>query len=549
MNTSLNSLFNIFYATNSMVDDYPAIAKYFEPLKSQFDEKQRNPDASIMVYGVYNAGKSTVINALIGDNVAATGDIPLTDRIDEYRWGQYAILDTPGVDAPLEHEQVTREQMLMADAIIFVVNPSGAAEELKTLEVMISLLSEGKKLFLVFNEKNPLSVEDFTRLKNDTRSRLQQLAVEQGMHEILADIPIFRVNAKRALKGKLESKQVLLDNSGYPEFEVALAKFIDSITSNDIRIRLAGELQEFLEYFITDLTQDASNETVRQCDSFLRKLVISQGNLRKEIKKEISRNRTFVYDHSKKSLTHDPEKSQSKIEDIYEDAIENVDRALKDGMILLANQFNDDIDALEAALSQRIADCGVHVNSLKESVDVNQTDQPGVFSRINSDIVNQAIGAISGVAKPEHVVAGLKLVKDWIPSIMKGIGPKTMEKWGKLVVGKWIPYVGTAVTVLSSLWDVFAEDPEEKELRQQSEQHQRERERFMQEVEDIAQNIANQYESAMNRQVAEVLDPWFSEMKKKVSDTLNTASQDQQKNSETLTQAQQLLTRLTTDNV
>lgn len=128
MEITTPALFSAYDRTVELVNQHPAMAAGFATVQRQFDDKRRQPDASIMVYGVYNAGKSTLINALIGDNVAKTGDIPLTDSVDAYSWGNTRILDTPGVDAPLAHEQVTREQMLAADAIIFVVNPSGAAK-------------------------------------------------------------------------------------------------------------------------------------------------------------------------------------------------------------------------------------------------------------------------------------------------------------------------------------------------------------------------------------------------------------------------------------
>lgn len=547
MKMSSNVLFDTFNSTAELVSHYPAMAEVFEPVAIQFADKQRQPDASIMVYGVYNAGKSTLINALVGKNVAATGDIPLTDRVDEYRWGQYAILDTPGVDAPQAHEQVTRDQMLKADAIIFVVNPSGAAEELKTLQVLIDLLAEGKKLFLVFNEKDTLSLEDFTRLKNDTRIRLQALAATRGMCDVLADIPIWRVNALSALIGKLKQKQGLIEDSGYPAFETALTTFVESITTDDVSDRLTRQLRGFLEHFIAVLMRNAGSESVRQYDTLLRNLVVAQGNCRREIKKEISNNRTSIYERSKMALRQDPQQSQSKIEDFYQNASDNVKRVLNDEMEFLANQFNDDIETLEAVLSRSATDNGVQVNCLKEgSDDVAVTDISGAPSRINADMVNQAVNVVGKMAKPEHVVEGLKLVKEWIPSIMKGIGPKTMEKWGSLLVGKWIPYIGPAVTVLSTVWDMFADDPEEKKLRQQSEQYQRERERFMQEVEDIAQNIATQYETAMTSLITEVLEPWFSEMKKKVTDTLNTANQRELANRSAITEAQQLLRKVRT---
>lgn len=549
MKTSLNSLFDIFNDTEAMVRDYPDMGKAFKPIALQFSEKKSKPDASIMVYGVYNAGKSTLINALIGQNIAPAGDIPLTDRVDEYRWGQYAILDTPGVDAPLAHEKVTREQMLKADAIIFVVNPSGAAEEIKTLQVIIDLLANGKKLFLVFNEKNPLSLEDFIQLKNKTRERLQLLAEAHGIHGVLADIPIFRVNAQRALKGKLEQKSALLNNSGFPAFEAALTTFIDGITQDDVYARLAGQLNNFLAHFIETLTKNAGSETVCQYDTLLRNLVTAQGNCRKEIKNEIGRNRTTIYERSKSALRQDPQQSQSKIEGFYQDACANASRVLQDEMEFLANQFNNDVAILEAALLHRADNNGVKINSVNLGAETAAVgDKPSALSHINADMLHQVAGTVGKMAKPEHIVTGLKIVKDWMPSVMKGIGAKTMEKWGAAVVGKWIPMVGPAITVLSGLWDIFADDPEEKQLSQQLEQQQRERERFMQEVDDIAQDIANQYESAMTGMIAEGLEPWLSEMKQKVADLLASANQNEQEHLVVIAKAQQLLIRLTPDN-
>lgn len=54
------------------------------------------------------------INALMAVRMRPPGDIPLTSRINNYSWGKYSIFDTPGVDAPKAHEEVTKEQMLKA---------------------------------------------------------------------------------------------------------------------------------------------------------------------------------------------------------------------------------------------------------------------------------------------------------------------------------------------------------------------------------------------------------------------------------------------------
>ncbi|MGL5408129.1 MAG: hypothetical protein ACRDAP_05325, partial [Shewanella sp.] len=340
-------------------------------------------------------------------------------------------------------------------------------------QVIIDLLANGKKLFLVFNEKNPLSLEDFIQLKNKTRERLQLLAEAHGIHGVLADIPIFRVNAQRALKGRLEQKSALLNNSGFPAFETALTTFIDGITQDDVYARLAGQLNNFLAHFIETLTKNVGSETVSQYDTLLRNLVTAQGNCRKEIKNEIGRNRTTIYERSKYALRQDPQQSQSKIEGFYQDACANVSRVLQDEMEFLANQFNNDVAILEAALLHRADNNGVKINSVNLGAETTAVgDKPSALSHINADMLHQVAGTVGKMAKPEHIVTGLKIVKDWMPSVMKGIGEKTMEKWGAAVVGKWIPMVGPAITVLSGLWDIFTDDPEEKQLSQQLEQQQ-----------------------------------------------------------------------------
>ena len=207
MTIQSKALFLTYDRVRNLVVENSNMKKDFLSVQDMFEDKKNKPDASIMVYGVYNAGKSTLINALVGEEVAATDDVPLTDKITAYPCRNYIILDTPGIDAPKEHENVTKEQLVKADAIIFVVNPLGVVEEAKTLAVLMDLFQARKKVFLVFNEKSSLSEEDFAKLKDQTRERLQGLADERNLQGVLKDIPIVKINAKMALTGKLKIKK------------------------------------------------------------------------------------------------------------------------------------------------------------------------------------------------------------------------------------------------------------------------------------------------------------------------------------------------------
>ncbi len=50
-------------------------------LRQQINDVFSRPGPSIMFYGLYNAGKSTMINAIFGREIALTGDIPTTSGV------------------------------------------------------------------------------------------------------------------------------------------------------------------------------------------------------------------------------------------------------------------------------------------------------------------------------------------------------------------------------------------------------------------------------------------------------------------------------------
>ncbi|HCJ7271247.1 TPA: dynamin family protein [Vibrio cholerae] len=531
-------LYRSYTETKKLLAEYPEMHQPFQNVEILFEDKKSSPDLSVMVYGIYNAGKSTLINALTGSEVAATGDIPLTDKITSYQWNNFCILDTPGIDAPLEHEQVTKAQMLKADVVVFVVNPSGAAEEEKTLTSIIDLIIEKKKLFLVFNEKNLLSQEDFIRLKNDTRKRLQILAVEKGVDSVLADIPIFRINAARALKGKLSMQQGLIEHSGITELESALEQFFASIGQGDVNQRLAHSLESFLNYFIKQLEDHESNRLVSRYKELCHKLIVNQNICRDNINQEILINRKNIESKSKASMYKNSENFMVEIEEYYKEAGRAVAGVMDDELNYLMTQFNDDVDTLAEKIT--LQQEGPNIKELSHCTNSESTVS-NPESNIDTEALSKAAGSALKMAKPEHIVDGLKLVKDWAPSLMKGIGPKTMEKWAGQVISKWIPYAGAAVTVISSLYDLFSEDPADKKMREQTKKMQQERERFEREVEDTARDLAEQFERSMNQILRQELEPILQQMTQKVEAALDSASGQDKANRAAVMTAQTLL--------
>ena len=511
----------------------------FAPVEQVFEEKKQQPDACIMVYGVYNAGKSTLINVLLGREEAAMDDIPLTDKVTAYAWNKYCILDTPGVDAPIAHEDVTNAQMVKADVIIFVVDPLGTVEEAKTLEVLVDLLAAHKQVFMVFNDKKGLSDEDYIKLKDQTREQLQRIAMQRGMGNILKEVPIVKINAKRALLGQLKNKPELVELSGYSAFKNQLIEFLEGISLDDVYGRLKHQLVEFLSAHVKTLGSQQNNADVaKKFDKFLRQMIKEKSELSSDMEYEIERERQLIYDNTKRVLRTSPEDCQPKIESIVQQATEQMQRHLSNRLQQVVSIAQQDIDELQAAIPQvRQYTFTGEIPEKKNVANLEQSMSKEQKSLgISAGMAEQASKKMASIVKPEHVVSTLKTVKELLPSLMKGIGPKTMEKWAGTVMSKYIPYVGVAVTAVMALWDVFSDDPEEKEMRRQSEAQRLARERAEQQMDDFAQELANGFKQFMRENILQEIDGFFAQLNTQVekiregfSDTERLASERLQK--------------------
>lgn len=546
MNIQIKELFETYERTKKMVAEHGYMQHDFSVLQNMFEDKKKHPDANIMVYGVYNAGKSTLINALIGKEVAATGDIPLTDVITEYPCRNYMIFDTPGIDAPKEHENVTKEQLEKADAVIFVVNPLGVVEEAKTLAVLMDLFENKKKVFLVFNEKNQLSEADFIQLKNQTRMRLQELADERSLTDILKDIPIIKINAQMALIGKLKNKEKLVEISGYFELEEKLDKFVENISQEDIYSRMKNTLNLFLMENAKLIEEKSNDELVKQYDKFVSVLSRDKLETRRVLSKRVELSKKELYENIKSWIYTETENIGSDIENWIVNRSKLVETELNDALTMSSIKIQDDIEQLQSkiptfsldGLSQDIKKVRVDQWDQDEFVCATSLNEQGV--NISKEQLGSLTSSISKNLKTEHVVAGLNLVKEHLPKLMKGVGEKTIEKWAGQIVGKAVPIASTVITIGLALHDVFSEDPETVRLKRQQEAEQKARERRDQQIEDSAVQISDQFSTSLSIIIYSIIDDFFNQIIRDVKQISSEFGEQDKANSEILNQIVQL---------
>uniref|UniRef100_A0A7C2G5P8 GTP-binding protein n=1 Tax=Thermus islandicus TaxID=540988 RepID=A0A7C2G5P8_9DEIN len=135
----------------------------------------------LVVVGEFNSGKSTLVNALLGEDLLPEGPTPTTERIQLLAYGEGGeergegflrlwrphpllrelhLVDTPGTNALLESHQVLTEGFLpRADLVLFVTSADRPLTRSEA-EVLHLIRAWGKKVLLVVNKVDLLAPKD-----------------------------------------------------------------------------------------------------------------------------------------------------------------------------------------------------------------------------------------------------------------------------------------------------------------------------------------------------------------------------------------------------
>lgn len=206
----------------------------------------------LVVVGEYNSGKSTFINALLGDEVFAMGDLPTTRAISILRYGQAGppetigdhvqlfhyplevlrdldIVDTPGTNSIERMEEaITREFVPRADLILFVTSllqPLTASE----LDFLTHIREWGKKVVFVVNGID-------RRNSDDQLDRVRQYLTHEVSTRLGAARPtLYFISALQALRRKMNDGAATEDSRN--EYALLERYVIETLRETE-RVRL-----------------------------------------------------------------------------------------------------------------------------------------------------------------------------------------------------------------------------------------------------------------------------------------------------------------------
>ncbi|MBV5308873.1 GTPase, partial [Chromatium okenii] len=434
------------------------------------DVQKKAIDATpvVMVFGVYNAGKSTLLNAMLGEERASMADKPETDKVTPYEWRGFTILDTPGIDAPIEHEKVSREQLERSDVVLFVLSNDGTFEEQKTYDEMCDILAAKKPLLVIVNNKSGQSEADpdYRHLYDTVANNLNAAAEQRKLSQKAS---IFLINAKTALKGRLENKEQLVIHSNLPALENAVENRLKDCDASEIASVLGERVKSLIDEALKKLDQREKSPESQLLAGLQESVQGEKLRTRAAITLAI---RSVVNNFRQSYRVAAESGDESRAKAAFENAISGATHAIEKELGIA----NDNL----IALGERLTAAALAVNTDSTSLSLPTsnnalTDQgdskplfpvEDVMRGLTSKLTQEGVQQATKTA----VHATLTLAKDWLPSLMKGVGVKTIEKMAEgagQLLGKAVPFIGPAISIISGIRDYYkAQEAEQAQIRQ-----------------------------------------------------------------------------------
>ena len=209
----------------------------------------------LVMVGEFNAGKSAVINALLGEKMLKEGVTPTTSKINILRYGEerdrkvagenqevvflpvdllseVSIVDTPGTNAIVRyHEELTRHFVPRADLVLFITSVDRPFTESERT-FMEHIRDWGKKVVIVINKLDILQdVEELHQVEG---------FVHQNARDLLGVAPeIISVSARLALRAK-QGEEDLWEPSRFGSLEAYIEETLEK--SSQIKLKFLNPL-------------------------------------------------------------------------------------------------------------------------------------------------------------------------------------------------------------------------------------------------------------------------------------------------------------------
>ena len=268
----------------------------------------------LVIVGEFNSGKSSFINALIGEKLLKEGVTPTTTQINIIRYDEQkketvldantllikapvtilkeiSIVDTPGTNAIIrEHETITNKFIPRSDLVLFVTSSDRPLSESERTFLQ-SIRDWGKKLVIVLNK--------IDLFQNDEELSQVEKFIQDNIQSLLQISPeIFPVSSRNALLAKQGQPQ-LWEPSRFQALENHIQSVLDE--TGRIKLKFLNPLGVGLNLCgrylgVIESRSHLLNEDVEMIDNIDRQLVVYKEDMIKDFEFRMADIENILYE-------------------------------------------------------------------------------------------------------------------------------------------------------------------------------------------------------------------------------------------------------------
>lgn len=132
----------------------------------------KNEKFKVVFFGGFSDGKTTILSALLNRTDLKISPAPTTDKIEEYLFEDYLIVDTPGLFSEnIKHDETSKKFISEADLVIFVTEATNPLKESQhpTIKWLLKDLRKLDQTIFVINKLDETGIvldnkEDFKNM-------------------------------------------------------------------------------------------------------------------------------------------------------------------------------------------------------------------------------------------------------------------------------------------------------------------------------------------------------------------------------------------------
>lgn len=428
-----NTLLNILKPYSN---DYPKLSHVINNIEEIYNHKLTNIKPYIMVYGIYNAGKSSIINELLGSDEAKVNDKPETAVVQEFEWNGYTLADTPGVGAPMDHEKITDENLKKADIVLFVMSTTGSTEKKDNYNRLKEIVNLGKKVIIILNDKNGdlyTNDSELQIIERKVKDNLQAVGLQRD------DFVITIVNAKRANKGRIENKEKLIEKSNIQELKNILLSEL-KLTDNYIIINNAiVEILKDIESLKSYLSNDSNDLEIDALNYLLDNIRTTKRKMKSEISDFINLKVSKLLPVVESDVWANviSESSKDTPDNIIQKHIENLYNVIIKKLENIIESANEDIFDDITNVSKELESKIKNYENKRQSISINMTTDDNSSNKAEFYYDDNVIDKMKDIlSTSQKLLEAYKNNKSIIPIIVEGMGLGDFASIGIIEAGK-----------------------------------------------------------------------------------------------------------------